>query len=266
LSLVYARSTTESALEYGEMGAAVAAIVPAAGTGRRLGGQTAKTFAPLDGLPLIVHPLRTLQDSAMIRWIILVVQPSHIRQALGLLRHHRITKALPPCPGGSSRAESVARGFAMVPREARWVLIHDGARPCVKPQLITRSVRAARRYGAVACGLPASLTVKAVDAQGHVRLTLDREQLWLVQTPQVFRRDWFAQALQRACRSPSGRDGTQANHGLEPFPDDAAVVEAAGFSVRMIPGDPLNLKVTTQEDLLFVRAVLRERREPKARR
>lgn len=106
----------------------------------------------------------------------------------------------------------------------------------------------AKRHGAVACGLPASLTVKAVDERKKVRLTLDRDALWFVQTPQVFRRDWFADAL------------GQANGTLDTFPDDAAVVESAGYTVRMIPGDPLNIKVTTREDLVLAEAILGKRR------
>lgn len=222
----------------------VAAIVPAAGAGRRMGGGAAKLFLPLDREPLLAHTLRALQESPLIRWIVLVVRDEDRRQAGALLKRHRILKALAPCRGGASRAASVARGFAAVPRQARWVLVHDGARPCVSRQLIDRAVREATRAGAVACGLPAHLTVKAADEDGQVRLTLDREQLWFVQTPQVFRRDWFAEALARA------------DHRLDGFPDDAALVEAAGFPVRMIPGDAMNLKVTTRDDLLLAEAIL----------
>ena len=225
----------------------VAAIVPAARRGRRLGGKIAKPFVRVNGHPLIAHTLQALQASPAIRWIVLVVHPRELPQARRLLRRHRITKALEPCAGGATRAESVARGFTHVPTEARWVLIHDGARPCVRPALIQRAVPAAKRYGAVACGLPASLTVKAVDANHDVRLTLDRDSLWFVQTPQVFRRDWFAQALERA------------QTGRAEFPDDAAVVEAGGFTVRMVPGDPLNLKVTSREDLELAKAILTTR-------
>ena len=101
------------------------------------------------------------------------------------------------------------------------------------------------------------LTVKAADAVGDVRVTLDREQLWFMQTPQVFRCDWFAEAL------------AQADHRLEQFPDDASVVEAAGFPVRVIEGDPLNIKVTTPEDVLLAEAILAHRRNgvhPRRRR
>ncbi len=221
----------------------VAAIIPAAGAGRRF-GRAHKPFIAIDGVPLLAHTLGALQRSPSIRWIVLVVRSEDRAKASALLRRYRITKALAPCLGGPSRAESVARGFAALPKEAQWVLIHDGARPCVRSRLITQAIQAARRYGAVACGLPAALTVKAVDQHQEVRLTLDREHLWFVQTPQVFRRDWFTQALARA------------DHALDQFPDDAAILESAGFPVRMISGDPLNLKVTTKEDLLLAETIL----------
>lgn len=223
----------------------MAAIVPAAGAGRRFGGRVAKPFVLINDQPLLAQTLKVLQGCDAIRWIVPVVRPGDRRRTAQLLKRYGITKALAPRVGGTSRAESVARGFAAVPRAARWVLVHDGARPCVTRQLVGEAVRAAKRHGAVACGLPASLTVKAADPGGDVRLTLDRDHLWFVQTPQVFRRDWFAQALQ------------QADHSLAEFPDDAAVAESAGFQVRMILGDPLNLKVTTRDDLVLVEAILR---------
>ena len=231
-------------------GGGVAAIVPAAGASRRFGGATSKSFARLRGLPLLVHALHALQANPSVRWIVPVVRAGHEARVARLLRRHRITKALPPRAGGASRAESVAIGFAAVPPQAGWVLVHDGARPCVSRRLIADAIRAARHHGAVACGLPASLTVKAVDQARAVLQTLDRDALWFVQTPQVFRRAWLAHALARA------------NGTLRRFPDDAAVLEAAGFPVRMIPGDPLNLKVTTSDDLMIAETILarRERR------
>jgi len=225
----------------------VAAIIPSAGAGQRIGSPTSKPFLPLNGRPLLVHTLRVLQGSPAIRWVILVVRARDRARAGALIRRSRITKALPPCIGGASRAESVARGLAALPRQAQWVLIHDGVRPCLSRHLVQQAVRAAKRHQAVACGLPATLTVKAVDEHRDVRLTLDRDPLWFVQTPQVFRRDWLTEAFARA------------DHHLERFPDDAAIVESAGFPVRMIPGDPLNVKVTTRDDLLLAEAILKGR-------
>ncbi len=225
----------------------VAAIVPAAGAGRRMGSAGGKLFVPLRGEPLLVHTLRVLQANPSVRWIVPVVRHRERARVEALLARHKITKALRPCLGGASRAESVARGFAALPREAAWVLVHDGARPCLTPALIRQAVQAARRRGAVACGLPAMLTVKSVNGARRVRETLDRTRLWFVQTPQVFRRDWFAQALARV------------NGSLARFTDDAALVESAGFPVSMVPGDPLNIKVTTKEDLMLADTILRSR-------
>ncbi len=224
-----------------------AAIVPAAGKGKRFGGRVRKPYVLLDGWPVLVQTLRALDACSSIRWIVPVVEPGAASRVQRLLARAGIRKALPLCVGGASRTESVARGFAQVPKAARWVLVHDGARPCVTSTLIEQAIQAARRFGAVACGLPSAVTVKAADDRHTVRLTLDRERLWLMQTPQVFRRDWFAQAL------------SQADHRLSEFPDDAALFESAGYSVRLIPGDPLNLKVTTKDDLLLAEAILQRR-------
>ena len=219
-----------------------------------MGGAVAKPFLRLLDRPLLAHTLTVLQESPSIRWIVLVVREHDRVQAQRLLARYRITKAMSPCVGAASRAESVARGMTVVPAAARWILIHDGARPCLTQRLVQEAVRAAARHGAVACGIPASVTVKAVDERRQVRLTLDRESLWFVQTPQVFRRDWAEQAM----ASMNGR--------LTSFPDDAAVLEAAGFPVTMVPGDPLNLKVTTPEDLMLAEAILKRQKEKSKRK
>ena len=217
----------------------VAAIFPASGRGSRLGTRQSKAFVRVAGSPLIAHALRTLAQSPAVAWIIVAVQAADVARMRRLVASAKLTKVSAVVAGGSSRSASVANALAAVPKSAQWVLIHDGARPCVTTRLITESIKQARRHGAVACGLPASVTVKAVDGQQRVRLTLDRDGVWFVQTPQVFRRDWLADALARA-------DGQLAQ-----MPDDAAMLEWAGYPVRMIPGDPLNVKVTTKDDLLI---------------
>ena len=226
----------------------VGAVVPAAGQGRRLGSRQAKAFVPVAKTPLVIHALHALQQAPSIRWIVLVVPPGEQLKATRLVRRYRLTKVSSVVAGEATRSASVMRGFSALPAQARWVLIHDGARPCVTTGLIESAIRQARRDQAVACGLPASLTVKAVDAHRQVRVTLDRDHLWFVQTPQVFPRAWLAEALSRV------------NGRLDRFPDDAALLEWAGFSVRMVPGDPLNIKVTTKDDVLLAEAILNSRR------
>ena len=226
----------------------VGAVVPAAGLGRRLGAGQRKALIPLRGRPLIAHVLDVLERVPAIRWVVVAAHPNdgaRLREVGRRQQWRNVTIV----EGGASRAESVARGIAALPPEARWVLVHDAARPCLSRRLVEATLRAARRYGAAAAGLPAGLTVKTVDAHGCVRLTLDRDSLWLVQTPQVFRREWVDDALSRV------------NGRVAEFPDDAALLEWAGFPVRMVPGDPWNLKVTTPADVLLANTILASRRK-----
>ena len=226
---------------------AIGVVVPAAGRGERLGGRMAKAFVPLAGRPLVCHTLAAFQRVPAVSSVVLVVRAGDQARMQQLVRRHRFTKVRSIVAGGPSRTVSVTRGVAALPAQARWVLVHDAARPCVTPTLIATIIQRVKRCGAVACGLRSPVTVKAVDEQDQVRLTLNREGLWLVQTPQAFRRDWFADAL------------TNVNGTLEGFPDDVAILEWAGFPVRMVPGDPLNIKVTTPEDLLLAETILRSR-------
>lgn len=223
------------------------AVVPAAGKGERLGGRHSKAFVPLAGRPLVLHALQTLQRTPIIGWIVVVVRPQDRARMERLVRASGLTKVSAVVPGGASRAASVAQGVATLPPGVRWVLIHDAARPCVSPSLIRSVVTRTRRFGAAACGLQASVTVKAADRTNMIRLTLDRERLWFMQTPQAFRRDWFSDSLARVDGEGDG------------MPDDVALLEWAGFPVRVVPGDPLNIKVTTKDDLLLAEAILRTR-------
>jgi 2-C-methyl-D-erythritol 4-phosphate cytidylyltransferase len=144
----------------------------------------------------------------------------------------------------------VAAGFRALPASVDVVLVHDGARPCISRALVERVIRAARRDGAAVCAQPAGLTVKQVGADQRVTATLDRSAIWMAQTPQAFRRAWFDTALKRA--------GRRIDH----YPDDAAVVEAAGYPVRVVEGERMNVKVTYPEDLRIVESALAGRRTP----
>lgn len=225
----------------------VGVVIPAAGRGERLKSRVSKPFVVVSGRPLISHTLSAFQRVSAVSAIVLVARPQDHARIRQLIRRHHLTKVCAVVAGGPSRAASVSKGVAAMPPGVRWIVVHDAARPCVTPALIAESIRQAKRYGAVVCGLRASVTVKAVDDQDQVRLTLDRESLWLIQTPQAFRRDWFADALSRV------------NGTLDQFPDDAAILEWAGYPVRMIVGEPLNIKVTTPDDLLLAEPILRSR-------
>ena len=248
------------------MSVSVAAVVPAAGEGRRfrdarLNGSfreakraegRSKVFVELGGEPMLAHVLRALDEAPSVTSITVVARQELVADTRELIERTRTDKAATVCAGGPSRSASVANGVAETPSDAQYVLIHDGARPCLTPALVESSIAAAKEHGAAVCGLASAVTIKAADDKARVRLTLDRESLWLVQTPQVFRKDWLVQALARfGERQPNG--------DLDQFPDDAAILEWAGFPVHLVPGDPLNIKVTAPDDLIVAEAILQHR-------
>ena len=140
--------------------------------------------------------------------------------------------------------ESVFLGLKAVPSDHRWVLVHDAARPFVSPELIERTLHAARRFKAAIAAVPVVPTIKR-GRDGWVAQTLDRNHLWAAQTPQAFDRQLLERAHARGMAR--GREAT----------DDAALVEALGHRVRLVPGESRNLKVTTPEDLVIAEALLK---------
>jgi 2-C-methyl-D-erythritol 4-phosphate cytidylyltransferase len=137
----------------------------------------------------------------------------------------------------------VARGLAAVPPTAPWILVHDGVRPCITPELVRRVVEATRAHGAAVAALPVAETLKR-GAEGWVKETVPRDGLWAIQTPQGFRAELLREAHRRA--AADGILGT----------DDAALIERLGTSVRLVPGLPGNVKITHPEDLPLARRLL----------
>lgn len=148
---------------------------------------------------------------------------------------------LPPVSGGATRGRSMAHGLAALAADVTWVAVHDAARPMPSKALLGRLVDAAGEYGAAVPGLPVADTIKCVDERGFVLNTLARPYLRAIQTPQVARREWFDAAV------------TAAGERLDAFTDDASLLEAAGFPVFVVEGDHGNRKITTPEDLAWLR-------------
>ena len=220
----------------------VSAIIVAGGRGERFGqgGALPKQLLPLAGRPLLFYSISAFQDHEEVDEVI-VVAPSHLLTYLsGLLRDFSLT-GIKLCPGGDSRAASVANGFAA--SLGHYVLVHDGVRPFISRELISESLVAARKSGAAIVALPAQDTLKRLNTQGFVE-TLDRREIWQAQTPQVFRRDILAAAL----KLPN----------LENFTDEASMVEALGLSVALVTGSVKNIKVTRPDDLLMAEALMSE--------
>jgi len=226
-------------------GPVVAAVVPAAGSGERLGAGTAKALHPLGGEPMICHSVRTLAASAV--GLVVVAAPVGYAGAVeGLLAGAHDGADLLVVDGGSTRSESVRCALAVLPPSVRVVLVHDAARPLV-PATLVDAVVAAVEGGAEAVvpGLPVADTVKQVDGHEEVVATVDRRLLRAVQTPQGFRRD----VLDRAYGHPERGEAT----------DDAGHVERHGGEVLVVPGADEAFKVTRPLDLLLAEAVLARR-------
>ncbi len=222
------------------------AIVPAGGHGSRMGARRPKQFLRLGSAPILVATLRALARTRALRGIVLAVPEARVTATRRLLARARVPKILDVVAGGADRQESVWRGLQRVPEDAEIVVVHDAVRPFVTAQLVER-VCAAAAGGAATCGMPVRETVKRV-AEGAVAATVDREGLWLTQTPQAFTRALLWEAHDKARRE--GFAGT----------DDAVLVERLGMPVAMVPGLAQNLKITTPEDLRAARAWVRPRR------
>lgn len=219
------------------------AIIVAAGRGTRVAagdpGGTRKQFRELAGRPVLVHTLRRFDEAAEIGETIAVVPGSEVDYALAAAREHGVGKLARVVAGGASRTESVWLGLQTVAASARIVAVHDGVRPFVTAAEIDATVRAAAEDGAAILAAPVIDTLKEVEG-GRVTATPARERLWRALTPQCFRAELLRRAYAEAVAA-----------GLEAT-DCSALVERLGAAVRVVEGDPRNIKLTFPED--FARA------------
>ncbi len=218
-----------------------AVIIPAAGSGTRTGLRTPKTFLAVSGVPLLALTVGAFERHRSVGLIQAVLPASQHVKFLRLQARFSWRKVLPPVTGGRERQVSVFRGLQALPPGPEIVMVHDAARPLVDGPLIARVIRAARRHGAAIAALPVADTVKRSTPRGTIQSTMDRRRLWLAQTPQAFRADLLLEAHRRA--AAEGFLGT----------DDASLVERTGQPVFLVPGSLRNMKVTTRDDLAFVR-------------
>jgi 2-C-methyl-D-erythritol 4-phosphate cytidylyltransferase len=229
----------------------VAAVVVAAGRGLRFAGGENKAFAPILGRPLLAHTLERVEAAGVGRYVVVVAPGEEARCMAEVVRPFGFRPAR-VVAGGPRRSDSVRAGLRTLEREGACdaVLVHDGARPLASPDLWRRVAHAALEAGAAVPVLPVTDAVKRVEGE-RVRATLSRESLFLAQTPQGFLPD----LLRRAHRLEGETAGEPPDAG-----DDAALVEALGWEVVAVPGEPWNLKVTYPTDRLLAEAWLRSLR------
>lgn len=227
----------------------VVAVVPAGGTGKRMGVGTPKQFLMLGGVPMMLHALRVLDRTPGVTEVILVVPKEERDRALAeVVERYGLKKVLKVVPGGATRQESVQHGLNEVDEDVEIVVVHDAVRPFITEDRIERSIEAARKHGGAIVAVPMKDTPKQAGPDRLIQRTLDRTDLWLAQTPQTFRRALVAEAYRKAAIAHV--------HAT----DDAALVERLGHKVAIVEGSWENIKITTPEDMILAEAILAARK------
>ena len=207
-----------------------------------MGGED-KILYELGGMPVLIHSLRPFEESELVDEIIIVTRRDAVVEISQLCKAFGMTKVTKILPGGATRMDSVLIGLGEVEEGTELVAIHDGARPLLPREVLEHTVEKAAECGAAAPGIPAKDTMKVVEG-GIIKETVPREQLYAIQTPQVFEVSLLRGALFKAKMEGAA------------LTDDCSAVERLGYSVVVTPGSEENRKLTTPEDLLLAEAIL----------
>jgi len=220
----------------------VGAIIAAAGEGQRMGG-TDKVLAPLGGKPLLARAVQPFQDSPAVDRIVIVLSQQNMEAGRWLAEGEGWSRVSDVCLGGKRRQDSVLAGLERL-KDCQWVIVHDGVRPLVNTELIERGLAEAGETGAAIAAVPAGDTIKVSGEDKIVHQTPPRQNLWVAQTPQVFRYSILAEAYQQA---------------QEDATDDASLVERLGHKVKLYMGRYDNIKITTPDDLILAEVLWSKR-------
>ena len=226
----------------------VSAIIPAAGVGVRMGGDTPKQFLSLEGVPIFVHTLRKFVTSDAIDEIIIALREEEMERASRDIDREHFPKPVRVVTGGASRQETVARALATLSPQTEIVVVHDAVRPFIELETIRRVVETARTEGAAILGIPSVDTVKQVERQ-IIMGTIPRERIVRAQTPQAFRYSILKEAFARV--AADGFVGT----------DESSLVERMGQTVVVLMGSDKNIKITKPSDLPLARLYVAQERE-----
>jgi 2-C-methyl-D-erythritol 4-phosphate cytidylyltransferase len=218
------------------------AIVPAAGSGERLGYKARKPFVLLKGIPIVIRTLKALDSSRVIDGILVATDRDSVGRLKRLVKKYRIRKVIDVVVGGRTRLGSVRNCIKALSGSFDIILIHDCARPLIDSGTIEKAVDIAEKFGACVTAIPETDTVKLAGKDMSVNKTLDRTKLYRAQTPQAFRYDIIKRAYSRG--------------GLSLATDDSSLVEHMGKPVKILVGSCRNIKVTTKEDLKLAEVLL----------
>ena len=219
-------------------------LIPAAGSGKRMGADRNKLLLEVRSKPLIAWTLLAAEAASSITWIGIVSQPLDWDDFKAIIADLKLKKTIELIPGGSTRQESVYNGLQALPTNAAQVLIHDGARCLATPNLFNACSEAILNCSGLIAAISVKDTIKVVDEHGIIKSTPERKQLWAAQTPQG-----FDVKLLKQCHAEGVRQGWEVT-------DDAALFEKCGIEVRIVPGEETNLKITTPQDLAIAEFIL----------
>lgn len=220
-------------------------VIVAGGKSERMGPNVDKAFLSLGTKPVLAYSLLAFERCPDIDGVILVVRKDRMEGARGMAQMFGCSKVRRIVAGGSKRQISVSNGLALLGDEVKVVAIHDGARPCVTPDLISATVRSAERYGSGVAAVKITDTIKEVDRGTTISRTVDRMKLWAVQTPQAFKLDLLVKAFTLIKKK-----------GLT-VTDEASAVELVCKNIRLVPAPWSNIKITTPDDLTLTATLLK---------
>lgn len=224
------------------------AIVAAAGEGSRFGLAAGKQFVDLSGRPLLAYSIEALQQSEEVNGIVIVTNRERVDFCRDrIVKRFAFNKVVDVIAGGDYRQESVYLGLISLPPAVKKVIIHDGARPLIETKKIDEVIAACPNGGGAILAIPVTDTVKLAGENNEIVETIDRDRLWLAQTPQVFDYAALIEAHEKAKKD--GFVGT----------DDASLMERLGHKIKIVSGGDDNLKITTPRDLVAAEVILSER-------
>ena len=211
-------------------------IIPAAGAGRRMGTETPKPYLLLNGMSVLERTLSCFRGLDSLQQVIVSTSDPFSEQTSEILNRLFANIETVVVEGGKRRQDSIYNAFQKVSDSIQYIAVHDAVRPFIKAERITNCLMTSAEMGAAIIGVPVKDTIKRVNAEGSIKNTPDRSQLWQAQTPQIFRKDLY----QEACRHAFEND-------IE-VTDDASLFEASGKDVRIVEGDRENFKLTYPVD------------------
>ncbi|MBI5180904.1 MAG: 2-C-methyl-D-erythritol 4-phosphate cytidylyltransferase [Nitrospirae bacterium] len=226
----------------------VAVLIPAAGMGKRMGKDRQKQFLMFGDMPVLAHTLKVFEGIDEVNEIIIIVPRGEEEFCLtNIVERYKIHKVTKVIAGGKERQDSVYNGLKLISDDTAFVIVHDGVRPFIRKDIIKRSIELAKEADGVVAGVPAKDTIKRVSNDMFVEATMNRQHLWLIQTPQTFKYKIINEAYNKAYINDY--------YGT----DDASLVERLGYKIKVIMDSYENIKITTPEDMIFAETIYKSR-------